>query len=150
MKRVIVCVLALLLSWPVVSRAQVDDQDQQKTQYSDIEDGQLLKIVSYILTPVGMALEWGVTRPLHHAATQTPAKPLLSGDTEASFFNQNNNASQVPPGTFEPSPINPTNDYQVSSSEASVPLTTVASRLAPAQSIPPSKPLIQNSQPAVH
>src|SRR3954465_5825183 len=123
MKRVIVCALALLLSWPVLSRAQTDDQDRQNVQYRDVEDGQLLKVVSYILTPVGMALEWGVTRPLHDAATQTPAAPLLSGDTEPTFFDQNNNASHVPPGTFGASPINPTNDYQISSSEASVPLT---------------------------
>jgi len=143
-------ILALLLAWPVLSHAQFEDQDRQDTmQYRDIEDGQLLKIVSYILTPAGMALEWGLTRPLHYAATRTPAAPLLSGDTDPSFFGQNTNASHVPPGTFGPYIINPTNSMQPSNDSTAASAPVAPKRLAPAQSIPPSAPPRSGGQPAL-
>jgi hypothetical protein len=150
MNRSIVVIFALLLSWPAISPAQYNDQDQQNaTQYRDVEDGQLLKFVSYLLTPFGMALEWGVTRPLHHLATQTSAAPLLSGDTGESFFGENDNASQVPPGTFGPYTINPTNNIQLSNRKAIVPVPPAGPPLAPAQPIPPSEPVTSGSQPAL-
>jgi hypothetical protein len=146
-----ICILALMLAGPVISHAQSDEQDQQNpTQYRDVEDGQLLKFASYFLMPVGMALEWGVTRPLHYLATQTPAAPLLSGDTGASFFGENNNANWVPPGTFGPYTINPTNNLQVSNSKTIVPVPPAGAPLPPAQSIPPSQSLMSGSQPALH
>jgi len=150
MKRLIVCTLALILAGPVISGAQTDDQDRQnQTQYRDVEDGQVLKLVSYILTPVGMALEWGLMRPLHHLATQTSAAPLLSGDKGSPFFTENNNAALVPPGTFGPSTINSSNNLQASN-ETVAPAAPAGKALAPAQSIPPSKPLLSGSQPALH
>src|SRR5438132_11825951 len=150
MKRVMIGILALLLAWPLLSHAQFDDQDRQDAmQYRDNEDGQLLKIVSYILTPVGMTLEWGLTRPLHYAATQTPAAPLLSGDTDPSFFGQNSNASHVPPGTFGPYLINPTNNMQPSNDSRVASAPGAPKRLAPAQSIPPSAPQTSDTQPAL-
>jgi len=151
MKRLIIFTLALILALPAISHAQTDDQDRQNpTQYRDVEDGQLLKLVSYILTPVGMALEWGVMRPLHYLATQTPAAPALSGDNGPSFFGQNNNANQVPPGTFGPYTINPTNNLQASNNKTLVAVPATGSTLPPAQSIPPSKPLLSGGQPALH
>jgi hypothetical protein len=150
MKRLITFALLLILAGPAVSFAQYDDQDRQNpTQYRDADDGQVLKLVSYILTPVGMALEWGLMRPLHYLATQTSAAPLLSGDKDGPFFVQNNNASQVPPGTFGPYTINPTNNIEANNKTA-VPVTPSSSTLAPAHSIPPSKPSIESSQPALH
>ncbi|MBV8453537.1 MAG: hypothetical protein JOZ29_14890 [Deltaproteobacteria bacterium] len=150
MKRLIVCTLALILAGPVISRAQTDDQDRQnQTQYRDVDDGQALKVVSYILTPVGMALEWGLTRPLHYLATQTSAAPLLSGDKGSPFFTENNNATLVPPGTFRPSTINSSNNLQASN-ETPAPAAPAGKALAPAQSSPPSKPLLSGSQPALH
>ena|SRR6266446_6974270 len=147
MKRVMIGILALLLAWPALSHAQFDDQDRQDAmQYRDIEDGQLLKIVSYILTPVGMGLEWGLTRPLHYAATHTKAAPLLSGDTDPSFFGQNSNADHVPPGTFGPYVINPTNNIQPSNDSTVASAPVVPKGLAPAQSIPPST---SGGQPAL-
>src|SRR6516165_5151328 len=101
MKRLAVCTLALILAGPAISGAQTEDPNQQnQNQYRDVEDAQALKVVSYILTPVGMVLEWGLLRPLHYLATQTPVAPLLSGDRGSPFFSENNNANQVPPGTF--------------------------------------------------
>jgi hypothetical protein len=150
MKRLFVCALALVLTGPVVCHAQSDDFDRQNpTQYRDVEDGQVLKVVSYILNPVGMALEWGVARPLHYLSTQSSAAPLLSGDKGPSFFTENNNASQVPPGTFGPPNVNLSNNLQASSNEAGVPVAPAGQTLAPAQSVPPSKPLLSGGQPAL-
>ena len=152
MMRIIICTLALILAGPVVSHAQTDDQDQQtQSQYRDVNDGQLLKFVSYILTPVGMVLEWGLMRPLHYLSTQTSAKPLLSGDQGPSFFTENNNASQVPPGTFAPNTINPTNNLQASNNNtAQVAVSPAGATLPSAEPIAPSKPMLSGSQPALH
>jgi hypothetical protein len=161
MKCAVVVILALLLSWPAISHAQYNDTGGQadQDQYQDVEDGQLLKVASYLLTPFGMALEWGVMRPLHYLATQTSAAPWLSGDTGDDFFGENHNADMVPPGTFGYR-IDPTNDLQlsrnkaslsqVSGNRASVPVPRAESSLPSAQNIPPSPPVMQSSQPALH
>jgi hypothetical protein len=151
MKCAVVVILALLLSWPAISHAQYNDTGEQANhdEYQDVEDGQVLKLASYVLTPFGMALEWGVARPLHYLATQTSAAPLLSGDTGETFFGENHNADMVPPGTFDYR-IDPTNNLQESSNKASVPVRPAESPLPPAQNIPPSPPVMQGSQPALH
>ena len=151
MKRLIVLILALILTGPALSHAQSDDQDQQnQSQYRDVEDGQVLKFVSYVLMPVGMALEWGIMRPLHYLATQTSAKPALSGDQGPSFFAENNNASRVPPGTFAPNTINTTNNLQASSSNAAqVPISPGTNKPSASGPIAPSQSFSGN-QPALH
>ena len=112
MKRIMiaVCGLLMLAAPPIVRAQNLTAYNQVPDQYRDVDNGQLLQLVSYLLTPLGMGLEWGVARPLHYAATQTSMAPLLSGDTKESFFGQNDNADQVPPGTFGPYLINPTNE----------------------------------------
>jgi len=151
MKRLIACALVLILAGPVISHAQTADEERQNpAEYHDVDDGQFLKLVSYIFTPMGMALEWGLMRPLHHLATQTAAAPLLSGDNGPPFFGENNNANQVPPGTFGPYTINPTNNLQLSNDKTLVPVPPAGRPLPPAESIPPSKPLPSSSQPALH
>jgi hypothetical protein len=151
MKRLIICTLAVMLAGPVITYAQSDDFDQpNSTPYRDVQDGQSLKLVSYILTPVGMALEWGLMRPLHYLATKTSAAPLLSGDKGPSFFTENNNASRVPPGTFGPPTINTTNNLQPSNDKTMVSASPAVTTLAPAESIPPSQPLLSGSQAALH
>jgi hypothetical protein len=148
MKWLVVCTLALILVSPAISGAQTEDLDQpNQKQYRDVEDAQALKVVSYILTPVGMVLEWGLLRPLHYLATQTPVAPLLSGDKGSPFFTENNNANQVPPGTFGPSTVNLSNNLQASN-KTMAPVAPAGT--APAQSIQPSKPLLSGSQPALH
>jgi hypothetical protein len=148
MKRLIGFALALILAGPVLSHAQTDDVDEPNSkQYRDVDDGQSLKLVSYILTPVGMALEWGLMRPLHYLATETRAAPLLTGDKGSPFFTKTDNASQVPPGTFEQHPIDSTNNLQASNSKS--PVEAVPTGTAPAKSPPASKPLISGSQPAL-
>jgi hypothetical protein len=92
-------IVALAVARPCM--AQYDDESRNGA-YNDVQNGQPLQIVGYALTPLGMALEWGVTRPLHHLATKSAIAPILSGDTETVYFGQNNNASRLPPGTFAP------------------------------------------------
>jgi hypothetical protein len=111
MKRALMLFAAtvLILSAPRISRAQYSTSDDQATaaQYNDVDDGQLLKMVSYAMAPVGYMLEWTVTRPLHYAATNTPLAPMLSGDTQDRFFGQTDRAAQLPAGTFTPFQVSP-------------------------------------------
>jgi hypothetical protein len=150
MKRLIICFLILILAGPAITHAQSGDQEQQNPPpYRDVEDGQVLKLVAYILTPVGMALEWGVMRPLHYLSTQTSAAPLLSGDKGTPFFTENNNAKQVPPGTFASPAVNLTNNLQASSNRVVIPSAPLGSGPTPAETIPPTKPLTTGTQPAL-
>ena len=157
MKRIVVGFLALvLMSWPAISHAQYDDEDlQHPNQYNDVEDGQLLKLFSYVLNPIGVGLEWGVARPLNYLATRTPLAPVLSGDTERTFFGQTDNASQLPPGTFGPYTIDPTNRMETVTGQPIEPLLegkTESSKssetaIGPTEeTIPPSAPSRGQSQ----
>jgi len=148
MKWLTVCALALVLAGPAICGAQTQDLEQRNTdEYRDVEDGQPLKGVAYLLTPVGMLVEWGVARPLHYLATKTFMGPVLSGDKRSVFFTENNNAGQLPPETFAPVKINPTNNLQASN-EVPVVVPPTGKKTA-AQSILPSKPLLSGSQPAL-
>jgi hypothetical protein len=151
MKWLIVCTLALILAGPAISQAQSEDMDQPDTkQYSDTDDAQTLKGVSYILTPVGMVLEWGVMRPLHYLATHTFLAPVLDGDKGSPFFSEHNNAALVPPGTFEPQAINTTNNLQASNNKTPIPVAPAGKTPAAAQSTPPSQSALSGNQPALH
>jgi hypothetical protein len=149
MKRAAIGFLALvIINWPLFVHAQYTNEDRQDPgRYNDVDDGQALKLVSYILTPFGMALEWGLTRPLHSLATNGPVAPLLSGDTEPSYFGQNNNADQLPPGTFGrytisgPFTMNPSSPAQVTSA----PAAAVAPLETPVYSTRPQG--VQTAQP---
>ncbi len=105
--------VALLTILPAFAHAQyVRDIDEANPyEYRDVDDGQLLKLAAYLLTPFGMGLEWGVTRPLHYVATRSSIAPLLSGDKDTYTFGQNNNADSVPPGTFDAEPLNLSNAF---------------------------------------
>src|ERR1700722_9049101 len=105
MKRVLSCLLAMLaLTLPRLAQAQQYDVDDNygPPPYNDVDNGQALQLAAYILAPFGYALEWGVTRPLHKAATDSPLAPVLSGDTEIRYFGETNNADRLPAGTFAP------------------------------------------------
>jgi hypothetical protein len=111
MKRAAICLITLLaLTLPRLAHAQFTiDDDNGPPPYNDVEDGQLLRIAGYILAPFGYALEWGLTRPLHYAATDTALKPMLSGDTDIKYFGETANSDLLPPSTFAPftMPANP-------------------------------------------
>jgi hypothetical protein len=114
MKRLLIGLAVMtMLGVPMLAHAQDEDMEydtEGPPPYNDVEDGQLLKIASYIAMPVGWALEHGVTRPLHYLATDTAAAPILSGDTDRKFFGESANANLLPPDTFRPfeMPANPT------------------------------------------
>src|ERR1700733_13674436 len=123
MKRIVIGLATIaVLAVPMLSYAQnssyvgyqssneVEYYDQGPPPYSDVEDGQILKLASYILMPVGWALEHGLTRPLHSLATNSAAAPVLSGDTQIRYFGESSNANLLPPDTFRPflMPANPT------------------------------------------
>lgn len=155
MNRATIGLVALVaLAWPALVHAQNNQSyspdPDQSDDYNDVEDGQALKILSYALTPVGMALEWGITRPLHYAATKTPAAPLLSGDSDSTFFGERDNASQLPPGTFAPIKIDAsTQPSKFSPLPATEPATTVplTTSVVPAK---PPLPASEPAQPALH
>ena len=115
MKRLLVgLVLFAMIVTPILARAQDLGDDEYDIEgpppYNDVEDGQLLKLASYVLMPIGYALEHGVTRPLHDLATNSAAAPVLSGDTEIKYFGEASNANLLPADTFRPfqMPANPT------------------------------------------
>jgi hypothetical protein len=96
MKRAAICLLTLLaLILPHLSHAEDFDDEYGPPPYNDVEDGQVLRLAGYILAPFGYALEWGVTRPMHHAATDTPLAPMLSGDTESAGESQRDRVRRV-------------------------------------------------------
>jgi hypothetical protein len=110
-------VAAIALSIPVAGHAQSSEDRLGPDQYQDVNDAQILKLAAYVLTPIGMGLEWGVTRPLCYLATDTVLAPVLTGDYDRIGFGENNNADLVPPGTFDPAPMNLTNNFVPSSRE---------------------------------
>jgi hypothetical protein len=95
-------VFALAIAMPAGALAQQGpyNDKQNPNEYTDTEDGQLLKVVSYFLAPIGYALEWGVTRPLHDLATKSALAPAMSGDTEYSqMYNPGPNVAPIVPVT---------------------------------------------------
>jgi len=67
---------ALLLSSPAFARAQYSDERQNPKEYTQ-EDSNPFKLISYILSPIGFALEWTIARPLHYVTTETPLAPAF-------------------------------------------------------------------------
>jgi hypothetical protein len=143
MKRVTAAlIVTLLLAGPSIARAQqhqwggsfTSGDQRNPYEYRDVDDSQLLRLAAYALTPAGMLLEWGIMRPLHHVATQTPLAPVLSGDKDVYYFGQNNNSDLVPAGTFAPAPMNLSTSFEPSGPERS-PATSHVDELL----IPPSR-----------
>jgi hypothetical protein len=91
-------IAALLLVAPSFARAQgYSDLDKQDPNEYDDQDSQLLNMVSYVLRPIGFTLEWGVARPLHYLATQSPLAPVLGANTDS-------DSDRLPPVTQLPLP----------------------------------------------
>ncbi|HVA68381.1 MAG TPA: hypothetical protein VNF45_03655 [Candidatus Binataceae bacterium] len=125
MKRILICVaLTMALAAPAFAQQGPYGDKQNPYTYTDTEDGQPLKIFSYFLAPIGYALEWTVTRPLHYLATRTPLTPMMSGDTEYSQI-------YYPGDTVNPNPPTPP---ALAYENSAVPAT----HIAPAPSRPPA------------
>jgi hypothetical protein len=142
-------VLALAMATPAMALAQQGpyNDKQNPDEYTNTEDGQLLKFVSYFIAPIGYALEWTVTRPLHYIATKTPLAPAMSGDTEYSeMYNPGPTAMPIVPAA---PPANTASS--ASASESAAPQTyiertpvgpvVVPPALAPLTS-PPAQPVL--------
>jgi hypothetical protein len=115
MKRLLIgLAVVMTLGLPRLSYAQNGDMEYDAEgpppPYNDVEDGQLLKLVSYFLMPIGWGLEHGLMMPLHTLATDSPAAPVLSGDANEKFFGENSQADLLPADTFRPfaMPADPT------------------------------------------
>jgi hypothetical protein len=79
MRRIIFILLAVWLMVPLRSYAQFDEDKQYPHEYSQ-EDSHPLKGLSYILAPIGFALDWTVSRPLHYIATDSFVAPVFGED----------------------------------------------------------------------
>lgn len=102
----------VLLGLPALAHAQYygdEDNNWGPPPYNDVDNGQLLQLASYVLSPCGYLLEWSIFRPMHYVATQTSLTPMLSGDTDRRYFGEISNAALLPPNTFAPfkMPANP-------------------------------------------
>ncbi|MGH7865258.1 MAG: hypothetical protein ACREQB_09725, partial [Candidatus Binataceae bacterium] len=84
MKRATIALLAALmlagLAAPSHADYLEDDRDQPKP-YSD-DDSQILRGVSYLFSPIGVAIEWTVARPLYYLSNKSPLAPLLGSSRE--------------------------------------------------------------------
>jgi hypothetical protein len=69
---------------------------QHPNEYTD-EDSQPLKLMSYVLAPVGFLLEWTVARPLHYLANESPLAPALGANTDSEGLSPPNVAPLPPP-----------------------------------------------------
>jgi len=74
-KVAIILAAALWLSLPTISRAQYNDSDRQDPKEYHDEDSQPLALFADVLYPIGYALEWGLTRPMHWIANDSPVSP---------------------------------------------------------------------------
>jgi len=110
--------------------------------YNDVEDGQLLKLASYALMPIGYSLEWTIFRPMHQLATNTAAAPVLSGDTDIRYFGESSNANLLPPDTFKPfqMPANPTQMDTGAEPPVTPAVTAMGSALPPVGSYQSARP----------
>jgi hypothetical protein len=128
---------ALLLVAPSFVRAQgYSDLDKQDPNEYEDQDSQLLNMVSYVLRPIGFTLEWGVARPLHYLATQSPVAPVLGANTDSE-------RDRLPPITDLPLP----DDIQENTTHHD---TVIRSPYqAPVSSAPPAQPVGSN-QPVLH
>jgi hypothetical protein len=87
MWRAIICLsAALILGVPHLAAAQYTESDRQNpAEYTD-EDSQPLRMIAYLVAPVGFLLEWGVARPLHYLAAKTFLAPVFNADTHETQY----------------------------------------------------------------
>jgi hypothetical protein len=139
-------VIALALAMPAMALAQQGpyNDKQNPYEYTDTEDGQLLKVVSYFIAPIGYALEWGVTRPLHYLATKTPLAPAMSGDTEYSeMYNPGPTVQPIVPAP----PANTASTGESGAPHTYIERTPVGPAPVPAPLVPLTSP---PAQPVLH
>jgi hypothetical protein len=143
-------VLALAVAMPGMVFAQQGpyNDKQNPDEYTDAEDGQPIKIVSYFIAPVGYALEWAVARPLHYLATKTSLAPAMSGDTERSeIYNPGPTAEPIEPLAPPPTASSASAAPVTSAPQTYIERTPVGPVEVPATLAPLTTP---PEQPALH
>ncbi|MGD0073684.1 MAG: hypothetical protein ABSD31_05025 [Candidatus Binataceae bacterium] len=140
-----------LLTGPVLCRAQVTDDSQNPKEYTD-DDSNPLKMIFYILSPVGFALEWTIARPMHYLATESSLAPAFGGGNDESNY-----ANAFPPAPIAELP--PSDMAPSRSSELEGPASSHGSPGEPASSqmsqpsvggAPSSVPSAPTQQPVLH
>lgn len=110
MWRALICFCAaLIVAAPNFARAQYADVDRQNPKEYRDEDSHPIRMMAYILSPIGFMLEWTVARPAHYIATDTFLAPVFG---------------EVPEPTWAPPAI------------AEIPLDNIEEAAAPA--LPPT------------
>ena len=143
-------VFALAIATPASALAQQGpyNDKQNPNEYTDTEDGQVLKVVSYFLAPIGYALEWGVTRPLHYLATKTALAPAMSGDTEYSqMYNPGPNVAPIVPVTPPANTASSSTAGENSAPQTYIERTPVGPVVVPPPLVPLTSP---PAQPVLH
>ncbi len=77
-----VVLLAMVLAWPISARCQQQSWSLHDPNDYTQEDSHPVRAIASLLSPIGFALEWGIARPWHYVATQTPLAPVLNGGQE--------------------------------------------------------------------
>ncbi len=148
----IVAVMAIaLLTSPVLCRAQVSDDSQNPNEYTE-DDSNPLKMLFYILSPVGFALEWTIARPMHYLATESSLAPVFgSGNDETTYAN---NVPPAPIAELPPSDMAPSRSSEL---EGAAPSRGSSTSPASSQSsqpsiggAPSSLPSAPTQQPVLH
>lgn len=78
MWRALICFCAaLLVAAPNSAHAQYADSDQQNPKEYKDEDSHPIRMIAYVLSPIGFMLEWTIARPAHYVATDSFLAPVF-------------------------------------------------------------------------
>ena len=75
---------------PAVTTANVSRETYWRTGADEYDDSQSnpLRLLAYIIHPVGYTLEWLVTRPFHEVVAQPDLEPVFGHDSHAYYGDQ--------------------------------------------------------------
>lgn len=135
---------ALILCAPSFAHAQYSDLDKQSPKEYTDDDSQPLKLLSYVVAPIGFALEWGIARPLHYLATDTFLAPVLGANTDNEKVSVPPIAELPPPDEMTDSSGATHHDVVIVPLQPLAPVTPIAPQTAAPAAAAPS------GQPALH
>ncbi len=141
-RAILVLGAALILCAPSYAHAQYSGMDKQNpNEYSD-EDSQPLKLMSYVLAPIGFALEWGIVRPLHYLSTDTFLAPILGANTDNDKMTVEPVAELPPPDVITDSTGH--EDVTIVPNQPVPPTNPAAEQKASPVAIPPSSQTVMH------
>lgn len=144
MRRTILCVLAALwIALPALARADSQEERGDRSGYTQ-EDSHPLKVLSYIVAPIGFVVEWTVMRPLHYLATDTPLAPVFNGERE-SDENAPPPIAELPPiiePMTAPAAVAPGGSLHEEQLPPAAPAVAPPARRPPAEPAPGEQPIL--------